>query len=170
MALPALPALTEVRRIALIVGLTALAYALTGWASLTITAYVADVVAVVWLAAGIGAMASLRFGMAGVVGVLLGSFALNSQILPPEAAFRLALGAAAGAAVIGYLPRYLPPFSSTLDYVSSVAKFALVAAPLGCAVTALAGVFSLGFFGHLHADLVWRTLGSGGWENCSVCT
>lgn len=92
-------------------------------------------------------------------GVLLGSFALNSQILPPEAAFRLALGAAAGAAVIGYLPRYLPPFSSTLDYVSSVAKFALVAAPLGCAVTALAGVFSLGFFGHLHADLVWRTLG-----------
>lgn len=159
MALPALPALTEVRRIALIVGLTALAYALAGWASLKITAYVANVVAVVWLAAGIGAMASLRFGMAGVVGVLLGSFALNSQILPPEAAFRLALGAAAGAAVIGYLPRYLPPFSSTLDYVSSVAKFALVAAPLGCAVSALAGVFSLGFFGHLHADLVWRTLG-----------
>ncbi|MHB1075965.1 putative bifunctional diguanylate cyclase/phosphodiesterase [Thiobacillus sp.] len=159
MALPALPALTEVRRVALIVGLTALAYALAGWASLKITAYVANVVAVVWLAAGIGAMASLRFGMAGVVGVLLGSFALNSQILPPEAAFRLALGAAAGAAVIGYLPRYLPPFSSTLDYVSSVAKFALVAAPLGCAVSALAGVFSLGFFGHLHADLVWWTLG-----------
>lgn len=159
MALPALPALTEVRRIALIVGLTALAYALTGWASLKITAYVANVVAVVWLAAGIGAMASLRFGMAGIVGVLLGSFALNSQILPPEAAFRLALGAAAGAAVIGYLPRYLPPFSSTLDYVSSVTKFALVAAPLGCAVSALAGVFSLGFFGHLHSDLAWRTLG-----------
>lgn len=159
MALPALPALTEVRRIALIVGLTALAYALAGWASLKITAYVANVVAVVWLAAGIGAMASLRFGMAGVVGVLLGSFALNSQILPPEAAFRLALGAAAGAAVIGYLPRYLPPFSSTLDYVSSVAKFSLVAAPLGCAVSALAGVFSLGLFDHLHSDLVWRTLG-----------
>lgn len=159
MALPALPALTEVRRIALIVGLTALAYALAGWASLKITAYVANVVAVVWLAAGIGAMASLRFGMAGVVGVLLGSFALNSQILPPEAAFRLALGAAAGAAVIGYLPRYLPPFSSTLDYVASVAKFSLVAAPLGCAVSALAGVFSLGLFDHLHSDLVWRTLG-----------
>ena len=162
MALPALPALTEVRRIALIVGLTALAYALTGWASLKITAYVANVVAVVWLAAGIGAMASLRFGMAGIVGVLLGSFALNSQILPPEAAFRLALGAAAGAAVIGYLPRYLPPFSSTLDYVSSVTKFALVAAPLGCAVSALAGVFSLGFFGHLHSDLAGRTR-CGGW-------
>jgi diguanylate cyclase (GGDEF)-like protein len=159
LALPALPALTEVRRIALIVGLTALAYALAGWASLKITAYVANVVAVVWLAAGIGAMASLRFGMAGVVGVLLGSFALNSQILPPEAAFRLALGAAAGAAVIGYLPRYLPPFSSTLDYVASVAKFSLVAAPLGCAVSALAGVFSLGLFDHLHSDLVWRTLG-----------
>ncbi len=159
MALPALPALTEVRRIALIVGLTALAYALAGWTSLKITAYAANVVAVVWLAAGIGAMASLRFGMAGVVGVLLGSFALNSQILPPEAAFRLALGAAAGAAVIGYLPRYLPPFSSTLDYVSSVAKFSLVAAPLGCAVSALAGVFSLGLFDHLHSDLVWRTLG-----------
>ncbi len=155
----ALPSLAEVRRIALIVGLTALAYALVGWASLKITAYVANVVTVVGLAAGIGAMASLRFGVAGVVGVLLGSFALNSQILPPETAFHLALGAAAGAVVIGYLPRYLPPFSSTLDYVSSVAKFALVAAPLGCAVTVLAGAFSLGFFTRVDADPLWQTLG-----------
>jgi diguanylate cyclase (GGDEF)-like protein len=155
---PALPALAEVRRVALIVGLTALAYALAGWGSLKIAAYVANVVAAVWLAAGIGAMASLRFGMAGVVGVFLGSFAVNSQMLPPEAAARLAFGAAAGAAVIGYLPRYLPPFSSTLDYVSSVAKFALVAAPIGCAVSALAGVFNLYFFGNLHGDLVLPTL------------
>ncbi|MBI3431994.1 MAG: EAL domain-containing protein [Hydrogenophilales bacterium] len=158
MASLALPAPAEVRRVALIVGLTALAYALAGWASLKLAAYVANVVAAVWLAAGIGAMTSLRFGMAGVVGVLLGSFAVNSQILPPDQAFRLALGASAGAAVMGYLPRYLPPFSSTLDYVSSVAKFALVAAPLGCAVSALAGVFSLHFFGGLQADLVLRAL------------
>ncbi len=155
----ALPSLAEVRRNALIVGLTALAYALTGWISLKITGYVANVVTVVGLAAGIGAVASLRFGVAGVAGVLLGSFAINSQSLPPEATFHLALGAAAGAAVIGYLPRYLPPFSSTLDYVSSVAKFALVAAPLGCAVTALAGVFSLGLFAGPHTDEVWQTLG-----------
>ncbi len=155
----ALPGLAEVRRIALIIGLTALAYALAGWISLKITGYVANVVTVVGLAAGIGAMASLRFGVAGVVGVLLGSFALNSQALPPETAFHLALGAAAGAAVIGYLPRYLPPFSSTLDYVSSVAKFALVAAPLGCAVTALAGVFSLGLFAGPHTGEVWQPLG-----------
>jgi diguanylate cyclase (GGDEF)-like protein len=155
---PALPAITEVRRFALIVGLTALAYALAGWASLKIAAYVANVIAAVWLAAGIGAMASLRFGMAGVLGVLLGSFAVNSQFLPLEDAFRLALGGAAGAAIMGYLPRYLPPFSSTLDYVSSVAKFALVAAPLGCAVSALASVFSLYFFGELPAEMVWRGL------------
>jgi len=156
---PTLPAAAEVRRVALIVGLTALAYALAGWISLKLAAYVANVVAAVWLAAGIGAMASLRFGMAGVAGVLLGSFVVNSQVLPPEDAFRLALGAAAGAAVIGYLPRYLPPFSSSLDYVSSVAKFALVAAPLGCAASALAGVLSLYFFHDLHADLVLRALG-----------
>ncbi|MHB1091973.1 putative bifunctional diguanylate cyclase/phosphodiesterase [Thiobacillus sp.] len=139
--------------------MTALAYALAGWGSLQITAYAANVVAAVWLAAGIGAMASLRFGLAGVVGVLLGSFAINSQILPPETAFFLALGAAAGAAVIGYLPRYLPPFSSTLDYVSSVAKFALVAAPLGCAVSALGGALSLSYFGQKHVDLTWQTVG-----------
>ncbi len=159
MGRPTLPAAAEVRRVALIVGLTALAYALAGWISLKLAAYVANVVAAVWLAAGIGAMASLRFGMAGVAGVLLGSFVVNSQVLPPEDAFRLALGAAAGAAVIGYLPRYLPPFSSSLDYVSSVAKFALVAAPLGCAASALAGVLSLYFFHDLHADLVLRALG-----------
>ena len=154
----ALPAPADVRRVALIIGLTALAYALAGWASLKIAGYAAHVVAAVWLAAGIGAMATLRFGMAGVVGVLLGSFALYSQILQPENAFRLALGAATGTAIMGYLPRYLPPFSPTLDYVSSVSKFTLVAAPLGCAVTALAGVFSLHVFADLDAGLVLRTL------------
>jgi len=159
LARAAQPAFAEVRRVALIIGLTALAYALAGWVSLRIAAYVANVVAAVWLAAGIGAMASLRFGLAGVAGVLLGSFAVNSQILPPETALGLALGAAAEAAVIGYLPRYLPPFSSTLDYVSSVAKFALVAAPLGCAVNALAGGLSLSYFSALQAGLTWQALG-----------
>lgn len=159
MARAAPPALAELKRVALIVGLTALAYALAGWCSFKITGYTANGVAAVWLAAGIGAMASLRFGLAGIVGVLLGSFAINSQILPPETAFFLALGAAAGAAVIGYLPRYLPPFSATLDYVSSVAKFALVAAPLGCAVSALGGALSLSYFGHQPDDLTWQTVG-----------
>jgi integral membrane sensor domain MASE1 len=153
-----LPALAEVRRFALIAGVTALAYALAGWLSLKIAAYVAGVVAAVGLAAGVGAMASLRFGMAGVVGVLLGSFAVNSQLLAPDDAFRFALGAAAGAWIIGYLPRHLQPFSHTLDYVSSVAKFALVAAPLGCAVSALSGVSSLYFFGDLPAGMVLRSL------------
>ncbi|MDP2110898.1 MAG: EAL domain-containing protein [Thiobacillus sp.] len=153
-----LPSSAEFGRFALIVGLTALAYALAGWLSLKLATYVADVVAALWLAAGIGAMASLRFGAAGMAGVFLGAFAINSQILPLEVAFRFALGATAGAGIIGTLPRYLQPFSSTLDYVSSVAKFALVAAPLGCAVSALTGVLSLYFFGDLPADMVVRGL------------
>ncbi|MGK2951304.1 MAG: hypothetical protein ACSLEZ_02830 [Thiobacillus sp.] len=86
-----------VGRFALIAGLTALAYALAGWLSLKLSTYVADTVAAIWLAAGIGAMASLRFGAAGVVGVYLGSLAINSQILPLEDAARSALGAATGA-------------------------------------------------------------------------
>lgn len=155
----ALPAPAEVRRFALIAGLTALAYAFAGWVSLKLASYIADVVAVVWLAAGIGAMATLRFGAAGVVGVLLGSLAVNSLFLPLEDAFRLALGAATGAMVIGYLPRYLlQPFSISLDYVSSVAKFALVAAPLGCAVSAAVGVFTLHAFGDLPDSIVFRSL------------
>ncbi|MDO9386238.1 MAG: EAL domain-containing protein [Thiobacillus sp.] len=158
MARLSLPGPAAFGRFALIVGLTALAYTLAGWLSLKLATYVVDVVAALWLAAGIGAMAGLRFGAAGIVGVFLGAFAVNSQALPPEVAFRLAVGAAAGAGIIGTLPRYLQPFSSTLDYVSSVAKFALVAAPLGCAVSALTGVFSLYFYGDLPADMVVRGL------------
>jgi len=59
---------------------------------------------------------------------------------------------------MGTLPHYLQPFSSTLDYVSSVAKFALVAAPLGCAVSAMAGVFGLHLYGDLPAVMVLRGL------------
>ncbi|MHB1085344.1 MAG: putative bifunctional diguanylate cyclase/phosphodiesterase [Thiobacillus sp.] len=154
----ALPSLAEVRDFFLVVGLTALAYTLTGWLSLKFATYFSDVIAAVWLAAGIGAMASLRFGMAGVLGVLLGSFAVYGHVLQLENAFRLALGAAAGAGLMGYLPRYLQPFSSFLDYVPSVAKFALVAAPLGCAVSALVGVLSLHFFGDLPASMVLQGL------------
>ncbi len=152
----ALPLPAEIRGFALVVGLTALTYALAGWLSLNLATYLGGVIAAVWLAAGIGAMASLRFGLPGVAGVLLGSFAVYSQILQPEEAFLLAVGAAVGAAIMGYLPRYLQPFSITLDYVSSVAKFALVAAPLGCAAIALAGVFTLYLFGDLPASLVLR--------------
>lgn len=154
----ALPAPAEPGRFALIVVLTALAYALAGWLSLKLAAYVVDVVAAVWLAAGVAAMASLRFGLAGVTGVLLGAVAINSQILPLAEAIRVALGATAGAAIMGYLPRYLQPFSPTLDEVSSVAKFALVAAPLGCALSALVGVSTLFAAGNLPADLVPRGL------------
>ncbi|MHB1189013.1 putative bifunctional diguanylate cyclase/phosphodiesterase [Thiobacillus sp.] len=153
-----LPGPAAIRRFALITGLTALAYALVGWLSLKLSTYIAGSVAAVWLAAGVGAMASLRFGWAGVAGVLLGSFALNNQILLQEDAVRIALGAAAGAWIMGFLPRYLQPFSASLDYVSSVAKFALVAAPLGCALSALAGVFSLHFYGDLPAAMVLRGL------------
>lgn len=156
MARLTLPGPAEFGRFALIVGLTALVYALAGWLSLKLAAYVSGVIAAVWLAAGIGAVASLRFGAAGAVGVLLGSFAIYSSILPLEDAFRIALGATAAAWIIGTLPRYLQPFSATLDYVSSVAKFALVAVPLGSAVGALVGVFSLYFFNDLPAGLLLR--------------
>jgi integral membrane sensor domain MASE1 len=150
--------LAAMRRFVLIAGLTALAYALAGWLSLKLSTYISGTVAAVWLAAGIGAAASLRYGASGVVGVLLGSLMVNSQILPLEDAFRLALGAATGAWIMGTLPRYLQPFSSTLDHVSSVAKFALVAAPLGSAVSALVGVFTLNFYGDLPAAMIFRGL------------
>lgn len=164
-----LPGSAKVGRFALIVGLTALAYALAGWLSLKLATYVADVVAAVWLAAGVGAMASLRFGAAGVAGVLLGSLAVNSQILPLQDAFRFALGATAGAWIMGTLPRYLQPFSPTLDYVSSVAKFALVAAPLGCAVSALTGVFSLYLLATCRPACCCGACGWGGWAICWGC-
>ncbi len=153
-----MPTPATARRFVLIAVLTALLYALAGWVSIEFAGYMASVVSVVWLAAGIGAAASLRFGLAGVAGVLLGSFLVYSQFLAPNAALGLALGATAGAAVMGYLPRRLQPFSLTLDYVSSVAKFALVAAPLGCAVSALAGVASLHFLDGLPADLAATVL------------
>ncbi len=153
-----LPGLPEIGRFVVVAGLVALAYALTGWLSLELLSYVVDTVAAVWLAAGVAAMASLRYGWAGVTGVLLGAFVLHSQIVPvpQEEAVRFALGAAAGAWVMGFLPRFMQPFSATLDHVSSVGKFALLAAPLGCAVSAVAGVLTLHFFGDLPVGMMLR--------------
>jgi diguanylate cyclase (GGDEF)-like protein len=151
----------EIRRFALIVAATSVAYVATGWLSLKLATYLAEVIVAVSLAAGVGAMACVRFGAAGVVGVMLGALALYSQLVPTREAVLLATGATVGAGVIGYLPRYFPPFSSTLDYVASVTKFALVAAPLGCGLSALTGVLALHVYsglaaeGVLHAVSVW---------------
>ncbi|MDT3707576.1 MAG: EAL domain-containing protein [Thiobacillus sp.] len=152
------PGPVAIGRFLLVAALTALAYALTGWLSLKFLTYVPNAATGVWLAAGVSAMASLRFGWAGVTGVLLGAFVLNDSILPQENAIHLALGAAAGAWIMGFLPRYMQPFSATLDYVASVAKFALVAAPLGCAVSAATAVWSLHFYGDLPAGMALRSL------------
>ena len=149
-----LPSPAEVRSFLVIVVLTALAYALAGWASLKLSNYLTDVTAAVWLAAGIGAMASLRFGMAGILGVLAGAFLVYALVLPMDDALRLAMGAALGAGIMGYLPHYLQPFSTSLDYVPSVAKFTLIAAPIGCAVSAALGVFSLNIYSGLPASLL----------------
>ena len=153
-----LPGPAEIGRFAAIAALTALAYAATGWLSLKLFAYVTDMVAAVWLAAGVAAMASLRYGWAGVMGVLLGALALYGLILPREEAVRLALGAAVGAGVMGFLPRRLQPFSTTLDYVASVAKFALVAVPLGCAISAAAAVVTLNLAGALPDGMLLQAL------------
>lgn len=160
MARFSLPGPADIRRFALIAGLTALAYALSGWLSLEFFAYATEAVAAVWLAAGIAAMASVRFGWAGVAGVLLGALALHGLILslPRGEALGIALGAAAGAWVLGFLPRYLQPFSYTLDHVASVSKLVLAAAPLGCALSTVATVVTLYAAGKLSGGTIPQTL------------
>jgi hypothetical protein len=91
------PARPRRRALALIVGLMALAYALTGWLSLSLFTYISAQSQPSQLAAGVNAMASLRFGWSGWV--------------------------------------------SSITYPAWPA-FALVAAPLGCAVSAATGVLS----------------------------
>lgn len=149
-----MPRFVAFRRHVLIAALTAVAYALAGWLSLRLFTVAGDVIAAVWLAAGIGAAASLRYGWAGVSGALLGALVVGTRLLPFEDAFRFALAAAAGSAIMGFLPRYLQPFSAALDYVSSVAKFALVGVPLGCLVSAVAGVLTLHLFLDMPAEQI----------------
>ena len=155
-----LPALAAVERFVLVSLLTGLAYYLAARLGFLLATYVSGVVAAFWPAAGIAAAASLQYRGAGVVGTLLGAFVAHSANLPPEVAIRLAIGAAVGASIVGFLPHYLQPFNTSLDSVSSVAKFALLGAPLGCAASALIGVLSLNLFNVLPIESVSRGL----WE------
>lgn len=153
-----LPGPTDVGRFALGVVGTALAYALTAWLSLALSAYVGDMLAVVWLAAGVAAAAVLRLRWAGAVGVLLGAFAVSRWFLPQSEALIVALAATLGAAVFALLPRYFAPFTPALDRVASVAKFALGAAPLAAAVGGVAMVLVLYLSGTLPTHVLLRAL------------
>ena len=143
MTRPPIPDPARIGRFLLVAALAALAYAAAGVLSVKVTAWGADVLTAVWLAAGIGAVVSIRFGMAGVLGVLLGALLLNYWLLPEFFVWQRALGAAIGAFIVGFLPRAMQSFSPTLDFVGSVAKFALLAAPLGSAAGAMTDILSL---------------------------
>ncbi|MEQ1663489.1 MAG: EAL domain-containing protein [Thiobacillus sp.] len=153
-----LPDRSRVSQLALVVGLTALAYVLAAWFSQQLPVYLDAAIPTIWLATGVAAMACLRWGWAGVAGVLLGALAFHSTHLTLDIALRMAVGTALGAAIMSLLPRAMPPFSATLDYIPSVAKFALLAAPVGCAVSAASVVFSQPV---LSVEIVSRAL----WSN-----
>ena len=154
-----MPGPADVGRFALGVVGTALAYALTAWASLALSRYVGDMVAVVWLAAGVAAAAALRLRWAGLLGVLLGAFAVSQGMLPQSEAAIVAAAAMTSAGVFMLLPRYFAPFTPALDRVASVAKFALGAAPLAAAIAAVAtvvvGYLSGAFSSHVLMRAVW---------------
>ncbi len=162
MPLPALKGwIPGLRRALLVAGLTAAAYALLHWLSLELASRIAGLVPLVGLASGVAAMAAMRFGAAGVLGVGVGAFAIQLRIVPAELALMLAGATVAGAALMAGLARLLAPFSLTLDYVPSVAKFVLVIAPAGSALAAVLGVAAMhhaGFVGiGYFPEALWET-------------
>lgn len=141
----------------LVVLASAAAYYLTGYLGLKISAYI-GVVSIFWPAAGVAVAVAVRFGMAGVAGVFLGSLAtnygqVNIQVLPV-----MAIGAALGAWVVYRASIKISTGKFLFGSIPCVARFFLLAIPAGAGVSALIGATGLLYLNGLPQDQYWLAL------------
>lgn len=164
--LPALPTATQAKRFLFQVFITLVAYYLAARVGLYLSATFNGAVSALWPAAGVAAAAAMRLRLAGVVGVFLGALAGNWGVLPDPALPYVGLGAASGAWLIALLSHRAGNHELSLESVGDIARFCLLALPVGTVVSALFGVAALLQTGVmqeqdlLHAFWVWW---SGDW-------
>lgn len=133
--------------------MTAVAFALTGRVALLL-AIPPGFATPVWPAAGIALYAVLRGGNSMAVGVVLGSFLVNTwQCLEADRAISLALplgiglGSAAQALIGAALIRRFVGFPTNLLHGSDVCRFLLLGGPLACLLNGLFGPVCLSLAG-----------------------
>jgi diguanylate cyclase (GGDEF)-like protein len=157
MNFPALPDPLQLRRFVLAALGTALAYFLIGWLSLYFESHI-EALSAIWLASGVAAAAAVRFGLAGVAGVFIGSLAMNWGHASQDTLLYLALGAAAGAGIIFWLTSRLGSGVFSFGSVRDVGRFCLLAIPAGTAVSAFVGVVALIRLDGLPQEQFWLAL------------
>jgi integral membrane sensor domain MASE1 len=159
MKLPALPDPLQFKRFAIIAAATALAYFLVGWLSLFLENRT-GVLTAVWPVAGIAAAAAVRFRLAGVAGVFLGSLAMNWGHAGQGSLPYMALGAALGAWMVFWITGKLGSGVFSFGSVKDVGRFCLMAIPVGTLVSAMVCAAGLTSFSALSQEQFWPALWS----------
>lgn len=147
MEMPTLPSLSQARRFLYRVLATAAAYYVAAHLGLYLSAMINGAVSAIWPAAGIAAAASVRFRLAGVVGVFAGAYAGNWGVVPDQAHVYVAAGATLGAWLMSWIPRRIGASDLSLESIGDIAKLCLLGMPVGAAVSALVGTTAILHFG-----------------------
>jgi PAS domain S-box-containing protein len=144
----------------LVVGLTALAYAVVGWLALRLA--VAPSYAVpLYPSAGIALACAWVYGRPALIGTALGAFAVNLALIGARAQFEVSallvpllvgIGAALQAQLGCWLVRRNVAQPLTLAQPREIWRFLLLAAPLACLVNATISVAGLGVVGVVPRD------------------
>lgn len=159
MTFPPLPDSQQFKRFSLQVAATALAYLLVGRLSLFLESHF-HVLSAVWLATGIAAAAAVRFRLAGVAGVLIGSLGAHWGYASDGALPYLAFGAAAGAWIFFLITDRLGSAGFSFGSVRDIGRFCLLAIPAGSLVPAIAGTAALIKFNAMPPEQFWPGLWS----------
>lgn len=147
MEMPTLPSLSQARRFLYRVLATAAAYYVAAHLGLYLSAMINGAVSAIWPAAGIAAAASVRFRLAGVVGVFAGTYAGNWGVVPDQAHVYVAAGATLGAWLMAWIPRRIGASDLSLESIGDIARLCLLGMPVGAAVSALVGTTAILHFG-----------------------
>lgn len=145
---------------------TAVVYYVAAQLGLYLSAMVNGAVSAIWPAAGIAAAASIRFRLAGVIGVFVGAYAGNWGGVPEQAHVYVAAGATLGAWLMAWIPRRIGASDLSLESIGDIARLCLLGMPVGAAVSAFVGTTAILHFGgmgqgdFLHALWYWW---SGDW-------
>jgi diguanylate cyclase (GGDEF)-like protein len=155
--MPPLPSLDQARLFLYRALGTAAVYYLVAYLGIYLGTLANGAVSSIWPAAGVAAAASIRYRMAGQLGVFIGAIGANLNIVPDQALLYVAFGVAAGAWLVAWIPRKIGSSDLMLETIGDIARFGLLGLPIGAAVNALIETIALMNFGGIDSGSFLRS-------------
>lgn len=153
-----IPTVEQVKLFLAKAGVIGFIYLVAAYFGTYLTSYIDAIVFFELPAIALAAAVTIRYGWAGVLGVVMGSFLFHLLKMPWDIALTLAVGVGVCAQIFCYLFRLFHPLVDTINQVSMVTIFAFIAVPLASIAHTIISIISMQAFGFVTWDNITQSM------------